>query len=78
MSSPINCALIKDTTGAWRLHLTGYSLEPFKATDLRFMRGKDFSKDMLKIADPAVRLSDEEAIECLDAARKYYSPTKKR
>jgi len=78
MSSQITCALIKDDTGNWRLHLTGYSLEPFKSTDLRFQQGKQWPKEMLAIADPLVKLSDEDAISALDAARKYYTPTKRK
>lgn len=78
MSSPITCALIKDATGSWRLHLTGYSLEPFKATDLRFQRGRQWPKEMLAIADPQTKLSDEDAISALSSAIKYFTPTKRK
>lgn len=78
MSSPLKPLLFKDDSGAWRLQITGYEVTPFKATDVRHQQGRPFSKEMLSIADPSVRLSDEDALEAYESSRQYYSPTKRK
>lgn len=75
MSSPITPLLFKHE-GQWRLHLSGWQTSPFKATETRFQQGKDFPKSMKMIGDPLNMVTDEEAVEALDDAVKYYSKTK--
>lgn len=75
MSSPITPLLFVDENGRYRLHLTGYAVEPFIAPendpDTRFYQGKPFPNAMKKLGQEG-KITEEEAIAGLEAATKYY------
>lgn len=75
MSSPIK-PLISNHSGEWKLYLTPWDDPPFTANSHRFLQGKPFPEAMIRAGSQ--KITEEEALNALEAAIKYYTPTKQK
>lgn len=77
MSSPITPLLYLDETGNFRIYMSGWKPTKFVyRDDSMFLQGKPFPESVRDIGSLDKKVTEDQAIEALKAATKYYTPKK--